>query len=198
MTPVRRARATQRRRSASARMLHDLGALEDAEAADALEAMAEDARDAQPSSDVLSRDGRELRTSLPAEARVAADGGGQLWSQGWSLANARHTILDTTNGRIKVVHADQTSRYGGRTTASVPVDGPGGGASAGRAQDGFKGQRIWRDGSYTAYASGLFMHDDGTLVLSYGSGDIAARVKLVDMNQVEELFAGQPDRCLDD
>jgi hypothetical protein len=209
---------------------------------------------------------RMLRTELPPAARVV-EGPPRLVSNGWTLDNSKHTILETTMGRIKVVHADEASRYSGRPTgaAAASSTGAGGGSSssssetvssetvsseaggsasagtagtaansasrtiagssssssgasgasssttppaasagaadsaaaaAGKPIDAFKRQRIWRDGSYTAYASGLFLGEDGVLVVSYGSGDITSRVKMVTMAQVEVLFQGQPDECL--
>lgn len=55
-------------------------------------------------------------------------------------------------------------------------------------------QRIWKDTSQTAYASGLFVDGDNVL-LSYGSSDIDARLLAMSRAQVEDLFSEAPFDC---
>jgi hypothetical protein len=46
------------------------------------------------------------------------------------------------------------------------------------------------------YVSGLYYdRGDGTVVVSYGAGDMQARVAVMGLAEVEGLFAGQADRC---
>jgi hypothetical protein len=66
-------------------------------------------------------------------------------------------------------------------------DNGGGDANSGGARD-WTHQRIWKDTSQTAYVSGLFVDADGTVLMSYGSSDIDARLLALGMADVEALF----------
>jgi len=59
---------------------------------------------------------------------------------------------------------------------------------------GWTHQRIWKDTSQTAYISGLFLDGDSVL-LSYGSSDIDARLLTMSTADLEGLFAGSPFDC---
>lgn len=54
-------------------------------------------------------------------------------------------------------------------------------------------QRIWKDTSQTAYIAGLFMKGDSVL-MSYGSSDIDARLLTINIAELEGLF-DQPMNC---
>ncbi len=56
-------------------------------------------------------------------------------------------------------------------------------------------QRIWKDTSQTAYISGLYVRENGHVLMSYGSSDIDARLLTMSMAQLEELFSGSTYDC---
>ncbi|GBF90507.1 hypothetical protein Rsub_03503 [Raphidocelis subcapitata] len=68
---------------------------------------------------------------------------------------------------------------------------PAAGAAGG---DAWTHQRIWKDTSQTAYASGLFV-DGERVLLSYGSSDIDARMLSLGLADVDALFQGAAFDC---